>query len=178
MPFKTRAMGYCGLKISGHSETEFKNRTAFKTRKKVVDIENSSNTAVNSTRNYKYDYKKEFRLKLLSLFIVTIGIALLYMGGKTIFRTGLDPHLAALKSPKKDTESENIHAAYVMYQSANAYYNSGALNHAQDEMVRVLKLYPTNQDALLLMSKILTKQCEVKNQFCKEASEYKTFLKL
>lgn len=171
-------MGYCGIKIPGHSETEFKHRTAFRRRKKVVDIENTCERAITSSRNYTYDYKKANRLRIVSLIVICTLSITLYFGSKNMFKIGLDPHLSALQSPKKNTNPEKVNAAYVMYNSAKSYYNSGAWNLAQDEIIRVLKLYPTNKDALILMSEILSKQCEVNNKYCKEASDYDKYLAL
>lgn len=171
-------MGYCGIKIAGHSETDFKHRKAFVTRKKVLDIETSYDNVANTSRTYNYDSKSAIKIRIVSLILISLFLVVTYFAGKNLYKAGIDPHLSALQSPKKNVSSEASHAALLMYDSAKTYYNSGSLNQAQEEMIRVLKLYPTNKEALILMSKILDKQCVTKRQFCKDAQQYKEYLNL
>ena len=172
-------MGYCGLKIVGHSETDFKHKKVFAKSQKILNhkpiFTNIRIEQREQTPNYLW-YNR-IRNTIVIVFIFTV-ITLLFSYGTRINNMSLHNDQVPSKIIDSYKTKEKQEAAIMLYNSAKLYYNSGALNYAQDEITLVLNLYPTNIKALQLMHNILDKQCETKNKNCKHAEEYRQYLAL
>ena len=168
-------MGYCGIKIPGHTGTDFKHKKAFKKsiynlkkEKRASDVKTVAREKTKSNPWLKYLH---FTIALGFLAIFCIVTFFFFL------RIGQTPHKNFYTtSTKKYTYDRE--AQRVLYGSANLFYINELYDHAQEEAVRLLKVNPKEMKNIKLMHSILEKQCETKNIFCKEAEEYCAYLDL
>jgi len=172
-------MGYCGIIIPGNTGTDFKHKKVFTHSKKLLNYKSKiANVRIESREEYKYNYwYSGFKIAIVVAFSIIVLLLISFMATR-IDNTAINKTYLSSEYFKSIKAIEKKEAAVMLYNSAKLYFESGGLNYAQDEITLVLKLYPTNDEALKLMHKILDKQCEVKNIFCKEANEYKAYLDL
>jgi len=164
-------MRYCGIKILGHSKTDFKHKTAFANRKRLLEPEmNFVDVKIESReKNPPYSWFTYLKISIGFSFICTILILTSFLALR-IDNISIDKTYLSADLLNSTEISENIHAARLMYNSARLHLKAGNLDYAQEEITRVLKLYPTNIDALNLMLNVLDQQCIVKNKYCSYAS--------
>lgn len=172
-------MGYCGIKIPGHSGTDFKHKKVFKDSKTLLKHNAIIQNVRIESREAVPNYNIFHYIKIVT--VISFAITILILIGFFVSRIGkLKIHKTYISSEylmSKENEQKK-EAAEMMYKSAKMYFDSGALDYAQEEMIRVLKIYPTNNEALVLMQSILAEQCKVNNKFCKNAKAYKEYLTL
>ncbi len=170
-------MGYCGLKIPGHTGTDFKHKKVFTKPKEILNhkrkITNVKIEPREQDRSHAWFLKFKVCISVLSIGIIFLLISFFAsrINNVAIHRT----HLSAVYL-KSIEDNEKKEAAELMYNSAKLYYDSGSFDSAQEEITRVLTIYPRNLEALTLMHKILTKQCEIHDKFCRDANDYKEYL--
>jgi hypothetical protein len=124
-------MGYCGLKIAGHSLTDFKNRKAFSKSKKILNHQPIFNNVRIEQREASPKYSWFFRLKLfISIVgIFTIVLLISVYGMRLNYFLGQNNHVTS-EGIDKLKQKENQEAAIMMFSSAQQYFNSSAFNHA------------------------------------------------
>ena len=167
-------MGFAGIKIPGHSGTDFKNKKVYAKAEKLLNDQPIFIDVRLEQRESKPTYpwysvlKKGFTFLILSTFILLLIDYSFYN----------EPPI-----PKKQkeiipflTSSEKHRAVVVMFNSAQYHYDAKEYDEAQNEITRVLHLYPHDLESIELMHKILTKQCELKNKFCRDAMDYQDYL--
>lgn len=172
-------MGFGGIRIAGHSGTDFKHKKAFKNQKKYIDDTRPMMDAKieSRDRSKKSYYDNTFKRIIAFSFcfvILCIIYAFVYKMGVVVYNTSYDQY----KMSKELRRVEDLNAADMLYKSALLYYNSDHLDHAQYEISLVLKITPHDPKAIHLMKDILEGQCSTKNTFCKEAQMYKDYIKL
>ncbi len=172
-------MGYCGLKIPGHTGTDFKHKKVFTESRKMLNNKSITTNAKVEQREKDPSYNWFLYLKITIAFVsictilLLISFFVLRIDNLSIRKTHLSSEY--LKSVEN---RENMEAAEMLYISATQYFNSGALDYAQEEITLILKLYPRNIEALQLMYKILDQQCVINDKFCEEAKDYQEYLAL
>lgn len=171
-------MGYVGGKIPGHTGTQFKHKKVFSKIKKKLKFDGKSSKPILVKREtYEDDpIAKAFRV-IVGLISSVVLLSLLLIVLWSIGNIKLHRNQLSTSFLNEIEKKENKEAAIMLYNSAESYYNSGYYDAAQNEIQRILNIYPTNSQAIELMSDILKKQCELKNIFCDSAKDYEAYLK-
>jgi len=176
-------MGFSGIKITGHSGTEFKHRKAFASFKQVSKNPSyknidAPNNAQFEKRDYSYKVNKlEQLIKigfLLPLFLGTLFFAIyLFFDPKIGWFEPLYFNNAAYLENKESEEKRLNREAYaVLVKSGYEYLESNNLDQAHWEFYRALKMYSHAKGANLGMTKTLAIKCQTKGVYCKEAKDY------
>ena len=171
-------MGYCGIKIPGHSGTDFKHKKAYKESKQLLNAEQSFvDIRLEPRESYRTYSPLSLPMKIITIISILAVTALLSLFIYKSATVSIHKNSLSNEYLRSIELQQNIEAAEMLYNSAQLYFKSGALNEAQYEINLVLNLYPKNREAIQLMYEILDKQCEVNHQFCDEASAYDDYLK-
>lgn len=168
-------MGYAGIKIPGHSGTDFKHKKVFKKSQKILNDQPIYSDVRIEHREPKPTYPWFLKIKIL-FTILFFFIIFIMLSGYASKISNLKIHKRKIESVPFLTTMEKHRAAVVMFSSAKNYYNTQQYQEAQDEMTRVLKLYPHDLESIEMMYKILNKQCEIKNKYCDNAKQYEQYL--
>ncbi|MEM9545049.1 MAG: hypothetical protein AAGA77_03705 [Bacteroidota bacterium] len=171
-------MGYCGIKIPGHSGTDFKHKKVFKGSKKLLNEKQKFvDTRVESRDKRHWDSRIIILIKLTSALSILVLTALLFM----FFMRSTTVSIHKSQLPSEYTQSikdmEKERAGNVLYRSAQLHLEAGNLDYAQDEIILFLKLYPKSIEGLKLTHEILVQQCNVNKKYCHEAKVYEDYLK-
>ena len=166
-------MGYCGIKIPGHTGTDFKHKKAFK--KSIYNLKKEKRAS--DVRTVAREESKIIPWLKYLHFSIVLGFLSIFCVVTFLFimRIGQTPHKNFFKSPTKKYTYDR-EAQRVLYGSANILYYNELYDLAQEEAVRLLKVNPTEIKNIKLMHSILEKQCETKDIFCEEAEEYCAYL--
>lgn len=182
-------MGYCGLKISGHSETSFKHRKAFQTRK--ANLQKSMRYGL---KKYKHTviepYKdtSEERSTLKSKIIASRSLKIISISG-LLFIILLFPYFIYLGLYNIDINAKSIsqertiekqkekgNAYEMQIKAGQRYLKNGKLDDAQYEFVLALSNKKYGIEARKGLYNVLDLKCIEFGLLCNEAQENKEYL--
>ena len=160
-------MGFAGLKISGHSGSEFKHRKAFSQRR--TSENSASKTEVFALpiidaqpTDYQKIYDQDRKLRLffkLPLFLIAlIVIGYVTIGSSSANKAALNAENNEQFNTVKETE---IIQDYDFYINSGYYYlGKNKLNTAQREFTRALGIDEYNIDARIGLTKTMIERCK------------------
>lgn len=179
-------MGYCGIKIPGHSGTSFKHRKAFTKIKKFNELTELSyesapelsdpQVTVSKVIN-RTDSKKGIVIEhaiLIATVIVSFSLLLYFFdvldnSSKEYLGTSLEMYNERNTRLDKENYNHYIDVGFDNLRREN-------LDNAQLYFVKALEIDTKGKEARIGVTQVLHQQCESKNQFCSEYEENLAYL--
>jgi len=171
-------MGYCGMRIPGHTGTDFKHKKVFKGSKKLLnDQKTFVDVKIESREKHDFNLGISNFIKFSSVVFVIFLIGLFSIFLVRSVTVKIHKNRLSAEYLNSVEAQQNKEAADMLYHSAHLHYTAGNLDYAQDEIILALKLFPRNLLYIEQMRKVLVGQCEVNHKFCQEAKEYEDYLR-
>ena len=180
-------MGFAGLKISGHSGSEFKHRTAFSKRKTLKSSSSESGDfALPITDSLPTDYQKIydqdrkmrlfFKLPVFLISLMVIGYVTL--GSSSHYEDALKDRNYEQLSSANTVEETEAFQDYAFYSNSGYYHlRNNQLYIAQREFSRALEIDEYNIDARIGLTKTMIERCRQLHEVCEEVQPQLDFLR-
>lgn len=180
-------MGFSGIRIPGHSGSEFKHRTVFSKRKtaessssksEVFALPITASTPTDYQKIYAQDRKVRLFFKLPVFLISVLIIGYVTLDSSSYFKDALNPrNHEQFNRINTVKETEIIHD-YVFFINSGYYHlRNNDLYTAQREFTRALKLDEYNIDARIGLTKTMIERCKQFHEVCEEVQPHLNFLR-
>ena len=177
-------MGWSGMKIPGHSGTQFKNRKAFKNKlKPIADSQNSNTTKQDIYHEYSYDellqdraaHKKVNFKVFLWICIPSVTLLLAYLSYMGVFFS--DQNLNISEQTHSTSPHADPNSYQILVEAGFIALRDNRLYDAQLDFMQALQVDKYGKQANLGLTKTLSETCRQRGKFCEEAASYYDFTK-
>jgi len=186
-------MGYAGLKISGHSGTEFKHRKGFEKIKKLNqhtsrtkngenEIDENSKQLIQKDLNTRFEHAEKYhRLKMIIGIPILIISALLF--SYIIFKGKIDLRISqyatnAYEERISKEKKQNDEFYRTMISEGNYHLENEKITRAQNSFKSALAMDRYGEEANIGMTKAVIQECISDNRNCQYAIAHLQFVKL
>ncbi len=183
-------MGYCGIKVPGHSETAQKNKKAFSRRNHWSNADKTRRGGGEIVGKYELQYDDTSVSDWLMVFLVVmlLGAGCWWFIGLTENDSSLQHGIehppagfttaqGTAETKQKGFTKEQTHAYNFLLKSGRKSFIRGDYRVAVYEFDQALKIAPYAKQARLELLESITKLCAKEGYYCDRVEPQRTFLK-
>lgn len=177
---KLIVMGYCGIKIPGHTGTDFKHKKVFTPSKKLLSHKPKIENIRIVSREPKRSFisfgilKKTIGFLFIITLIIVISMLVYRIDDLSIHKDKITMHdIERINEQNIASEAKFLDDLYI---GAASEYNNGKFTRAHEKLYALLLVDENNNPAEKLLIKVLVAKCEKFDIGCKQLEYYSKYL--